>query len=77
MTLAGTSPLRSSHCPPWLLPGRIRLAAFRRKTTSDPDVSDKPSLFTAVQKQLALRLVPVNAAVQVLVIDHVERPTEN
>jgi uncharacterized protein (TIGR03435 family) len=37
--------------------------------------SDKPSLFTALQEQLGLRLEPVRAPVDVLVIEHVERPT--
>jgi uncharacterized protein (TIGR03435 family) len=36
-----------------------------------------PSLFTAVQDQLGLRLDPQVAPVEVLVIDSVKRPTEN
>jgi uncharacterized protein (TIGR03435 family) len=36
-----------------------------------------PSLFTAIQEQLGLKLESVKAAVDVIVIDHVERPTEN
>jgi len=34
-----------------------------------------PSLFTAIQEQLGLTLVSTRGAVDVLVIDHVERPT--
>lgn len=36
-----------------------------------------PSLFTAMQEQLGLRLEPAKAAIEILVIDHVERPSEN
>jgi uncharacterized protein (TIGR03435 family) len=36
-----------------------------------------PSIFVALQEQLGLRLSSRKAAVDVLVIDHVERPTEN
>jgi uncharacterized protein (TIGR03435 family) len=37
--------------------------------------SDKPSLFTALQEQLGLRLVPTTAAVDVVVIDSVQHPS--
>ena len=36
-----------------------------------------PSLFTAVQEQLGLRLTSVTAAVNVLIIDRAEKATEN
>ncbi len=38
---------------------------------------DKPSLFTAIQEQLGLRLNFERNPVDVVVIDHVERPTED
>ncbi len=36
-----------------------------------------PSIFTAVQEQLGLRLVETKALVDALVIEHIERPTPN
>ena len=34
-------------------------------------------LFTAVQEQLGLRLESTKTSVQVLVVDHVEKPSED
>jgi uncharacterized protein (TIGR03435 family) len=39
--------------------------------------SDTPGIFQAIQEQLGLRLVPAKGPVDVLVIDHIERPSEN
>jgi uncharacterized protein (TIGR03435 family) len=38
---------------------------------------DAPSIFTAVQEQLGLKLEPRRAPVDFLVIEHVEKPSEN
>jgi uncharacterized protein (TIGR03435 family) len=54
---------------------------FKLRWTTDqtratvPDAP--PGLFTAIQEQLGLKLEPVKAPADVLVIDHVERPSAN
>ena len=47
------------------------------KWAPDLEPSDQPSVFTAVQEQLGLRLVSERVPADVIVIDHIERPTEN
>ena len=43
----------------------------------DPGDPDAVSILTAFQEQLGLKLRSANAQTEVLVIDHIERPTEN
>jgi uncharacterized protein (TIGR03435 family) len=39
--------------------------------------SEEPLIFTAVQEQLGLKMIPSVAPFRVLIIDHIERPSEN
>ena len=51
-----------------------------RPPSADPlpaDPGDPPDFFTALQDQLGLRVEPSKTQVEVLVIDHIERPAEN
>lgn len=50
------------------------IGASGETLTADPS---GPSLFTAIQEQLGLRLESARAPVDLFVIDHVERPTPN
>jgi uncharacterized protein (TIGR03435 family) len=43
--------------------------------STDPDAP--PGLFTAIQEQIGLKLEPVKAPADVLVVDQVERPGAN
>jgi uncharacterized protein (TIGR03435 family) len=54
--------------------------AYDFKLEWAPDGSDDyagPSLFTAIQEQLGLKLESTKAAVEILVIDHAEKPDSN
>jgi len=42
-----------------------------------PPESSGPSLFTAIQEQLGLKLESKKSQVEILVIDHVEQPSED
>jgi uncharacterized protein (TIGR03435 family) len=43
---------------------------------NNPELSDI-GVFAAVQEQLGLKLEPQKAAVEILVVDHIEKPTQN
>jgi uncharacterized protein (TIGR03435 family) len=50
---------------------------FQLDWASDSGSAALPSFFTAVQEQLGLKLEPEKGFVEILVIDHVEKPSEN
>ena len=57
------------------LPGRYDFTLHYTYQSTDPD--SYPTLTTAIQEQLGLKLESTAGRVDVLVIDHIERPTEN
>jgi uncharacterized protein (TIGR03435 family) len=65
----------------------VRLEFSPDETTTGVPVADQPdaaadvpagaTLFTALEQQLGLKLVPVKGTREFVVIDHIERPSEN
>ncbi len=47
------------------------------KRAADSDTEPGPSLFSAVQEQLGLRLQASKSPIEVLVIEHIDRPSKN
>jgi uncharacterized protein (TIGR03435 family) len=41
------------------------------------DGDDRPTIFTAVQEQLGLKLEPGRAPIEMLIVDHIEKPAPN
>jgi bla regulator protein blaR1 len=55
----------------------IRVEFSREGTEPASDPTGPPSIFTALQEQLGLRLESGKGPVDTLVIDHIQRPSEN
>jgi uncharacterized protein (TIGR03435 family) len=56
---------------------KLRYHDIRLSDRSADDQDTVPTLDTALQDQLGLKLEPAKGAVQFLVIDHIEKPSEN
>jgi uncharacterized protein (TIGR03435 family) len=59
------------------LAGGYELALKWAKDDNPDETSEVPSIFTALQEQLGLKLQPAKGPVETLVVDHVEMPSEN
>jgi uncharacterized protein (TIGR03435 family) len=59
------------------LTGKYDFTLHWTSASSDQESADGPSIFTALQEQLGLKLEPTKGPVEVLVIDHIERPSQN
>ena len=62
-------------------PDESQFAQFRGTGAVVPPPTDDPAapptLYTAMQEQLGLKMRPAKSLVDVIVIDHVDRPSEN
>ena len=72
--LAGNFDITLEFTPDQLPPGAVDNAP---PNGPPPAPADGPSLFTALQEQLGLKLEPRRGPVEFLVIDQVDRPTGN
>lgn len=59
-----------------LMPGTTERASMQADA-SPPSDANGPSIFTAIQEQLGLKLEPTKGLVQTLVIENIEQPSEN
>ena len=55
----------------------LKTYQVRSSDRKDDETNPWPPLETAIQDQLGLKLVPLHRPVRMLIVDHVERPSEN
>lgn len=55
----------------------LRYHGIRLSDRPADDLDPVPTLDTAIQDQLGLKLLPAKGPIQILVVDHIERPSEN
>ena len=72
--LAGYYDVMLTYTPP---PGQLPLGPPPPGVELPAIDPDGPSLFTAIQEQLGVKLEPARAPVDVVVIDAIEPPIEN
>ena len=56
---------------------RERLTMPTQQSVTSSSEPEAPALFTSLPEQLGLRLISTKGPVEVLVIDHIEKPSEN
>ena len=71
--LTGKFDIRLEYSPDQITPG----PTAGDQPDAPADIQPAPSLYTAVEQQLGLKLVPVKGGRQVIVIDHIEKPSGN
>lgn len=59
------------------LTGRYDMKLRWTPSNQPESAGSAPSIFTALQEQLGLKLVASKAPVEVIVVDHIEQPSEN
>jgi uncharacterized protein (TIGR03435 family) len=74
--LAGEFPIHLTFTPTSSATSSLDAGA-PRPAIGTAAVDPGPDIFTAMQEQLGLRLVSAKGPVEILIIDHVERPSEN